>query len=95
METLSIVGYSEWDPGEYEFEVYNQAWGLAEPTGGYEFTFLPINRAPESVSPTVSLGDTVRGESISDPDGGDRDEFEIELALGDTVAIYFQALSWD
>ena len=55
--------------------------------GPYWFKTLAINRAPETASATVAVGDTVRTESI-DP-VSDVDEFTFTANQGDTISVLF------
>ncbi|NNG17896.1 MAG: hypothetical protein HKM89_15580, partial [Gemmatimonadales bacterium] len=57
-------------------------------TGPYSLWVVPINRAPESVSPTVVVGDTISGERIDFV--GDIDEFTFAGTAGNSVTAYFQ-----
>ncbi|HEX6965580.1 MAG TPA: PPC domain-containing protein [Gemmatimonadaceae bacterium] len=58
-----------------------------QPDGAYSFVVRPIDRAPESVSPSIAIGDTITGESI-DP-VGDIDEFTFAGTAGDSLIAYF------
>jgi len=58
-----------------------------QPDGGYSFVVRPINRAPETVSANIAVGDTIAGESI-DP-VGDIDEFTFAGTAGDSLIAYF------
>lgn len=62
--------------------------GTAQALGSYFLLAFPINRAPESVSSAVVVGDTVDGEAI-DP-RGDVDEFTVTAAQGQTLIAYLQ-----
>jgi hypothetical protein len=62
--------------------------GLAAATGGYWFTVLPINRAPETRAAAFTLGDTV-ADAI-DP-SMDIDEFTFSGVAGQSVDMFFQA----
>jgi hypothetical protein len=56
--------------------------------GSYWFKIFPINRAPESVSGDVTIGDTVTGEALFPV--SDVDEFYFSGSAGEHVAVYFQ-----
>ena len=58
-------------------------------TGLYGFEVRPINRAPESVSAAVALGDTISGEAIS-PEA-DVDEFSFTANAGQRVIAYLHS----
>ena len=95
--TVDLRFYSDWELGAYAFMVTVVENDEAGPrsAGGYEFLLQPINQAPELVPSTFSLGDTVQGETIEDPVGGDIDEFSVTLTEGDSVSVYFNALTFD
>lgn len=62
--------------------VYSDAGSRAY-AGPYEILPRTVNTGPETRSPTIVPGDTVRGESI-DP-AGDIDRYRMTLAAGDSV----------
>lgn len=57
----------------------------------YEFLVFPIDRAPESVSAEIAIGDTISGEMI-DP-AGDVDEFFFTAAAGDRLKMVLESSS--
>lgn len=66
-----------------------------KPIGRYAIALPLIDPAPEKVARQIRMGDTVRGEEISAPRGGDLDEFEISLVAGDSVRVYLNPLGWE
>ncbi len=56
--------------------------------GSYFVLAFPIDRAPESASPGVVVGDTVDGEAINP--AGDVDEFTVTAVQGQTLIAYLQ-----
>jgi hypothetical protein len=65
--------------------------GIFRFVGPYAFKVIPINRAPESVPATYTVGDTVRGEALSPL--GDRDEFTASGLPGDRLSAYWRLLA--
>ena len=59
--------------------------------GLYRVLLYPVNRAPESVNPVITLGDTVQGESLDQP--GDMDEFRFLGVRGHEVAVFLQTFT--
>jgi hypothetical protein len=57
--------------------------------GPYEFTVYPIDRAPEHVSASIEIGDTIRGERIDRP--GDIDEFVFQGNEGERLGLYLSS----
>ncbi len=55
--------------------------------GPYAFRVDPLNRGPETAPAAVTVGDTVRGESISP--AGDIDEFTASGTPGDTLSVWW------
>lgn len=76
------------DDGTYTITVKGS---LPHSTGAYRLLVLPIDRRPESVPATVSMGDTIVGESIHAK--GDIDEFTLTMTEGEPVIIEFEVLS--
>lgn len=75
--------------GHVGLRVREQAFGgVYSYVGGYWFAVQPINLAPENVSATFALGDTVRGEAIAPP--GDIDEFTSTATPGATLAARYR-----
>ncbi len=62
--------------------------GLVAP---YRFQVIPINRAPESVPAAFTVGDTIRGETISPV--ADIDEFTSSGTPGDTLTPNWRLLA--
>ncbi|HEV8398951.1 MAG TPA: hypothetical protein VGQ18_03835 [Gemmatimonadales bacterium] len=62
--------------------------GTAQALGSYFLKSIIINRAPENVSGTVVVGDTVSGEAV-DP-RGDVDEFTVTGTQGQHLIAYLQ-----
>jgi hypothetical protein len=58
--------------------------------GPYELRVIVGNSAPESISAVISVGDTIRGESIDDI--GDVDVFEFDAVAGDHLRLYVNAM---
>ena len=56
-------------------------------TGRYRFEIYQVDRRPESVGATVSIGDTLTGESIDRP--GDVDEFRFTGLPGEQLQVFF------
>jgi hypothetical protein len=56
-------------------------------TGRYRFEIYRVDRRPEDTSATVSIGDTVTGESIDRP--GDVDEFRFTGLSGEQLQVFF------
>jgi hypothetical protein len=59
-----------------------------DPPASYWFVVNRINRAPEKITATFALGDSVKGESIDFP--GDVDEFTITGTANQNVRVAFQ-----
>jgi hypothetical protein len=55
-------------------------------TGSYGFHVLAVNRAPENVAASYTVGDTVRGETISPV--GDIDEFTSTGTPGEQLTLF-------
>lgn len=94
----AIARVFPWEPASGRFTlpetgVYTLAvTSMEEPgVGSYEFLVHPVDPAPETASATYVVGDTVATEAI-DPIG-DRDEFHFDGVEGDSVWIFFEALS--
>jgi len=69
----------------------NDAFGGDQGThavGPYSFWVRAVNRAPESASAAIAVGDTIQGESLDYE--GDIDEFRFAGTAGDTVQGYLQ-----
>lgn len=76
--------------GTYTVRVASDGNALAD-TGAYRFFLYPINRQPETVSATVTPGDSVMSEAIDLP--GDVDEFTLAGAPGQQFYAFLQARS--
>lgn len=63
--------------GIYLVRIYGVSAVRARNIGAYRFFLYPINRAPESVSSTLTFGDSIQGESIEET--GDVDEFRVTV----------------
>jgi hypothetical protein len=57
----------------------------------YEFLVFPIDRAPESISADIAIGDTISGETI-DP-AGDLDEFFFTADADDRLKMFLESVS--
>jgi hypothetical protein len=82
--TLDLVGSAAYEvavSGIWTVRV-SAPWGTSrvDATGGYRFQIYEVDRAPESVPATITLGVAVSGESIDRR--GDVDEFTIALDSG-------------
>lgn len=64
--------------GIYLIRVYGVSRNRDHNTGAYRFFLYPVNRAPESVSSTLTFGDSIAGESIEEI--GDVDEFRVTVS---------------
>ncbi len=64
--------------GTYRLRVGGAGIGGGTSTGPYRLLLYRVNRQPESVPPTLALGDSLFGESIDSP--GDVDEFRVHVA---------------
>ena len=60
-------------------------------SGPYRFFPHLVDRAPESVNPAITLGDTISGEAIFPP--SDIDEFTFQADAGQEVVVFLQGLS--
>jgi hypothetical protein len=82
------VGIAVYEPGGGFFRFCADATcGTAFPfVGVYDFRVVPINRAPESVPAAYTVGDTVRGETISPI--GDIDEFTSTGTPGEQLTLF-------
>jgi hypothetical protein len=56
-------------------------------TGHYRFELYPVDRSPEAARATVSIGDTLTGESIDRP--GYVDEFTFAGSAGEQLVVFF------
>jgi hypothetical protein len=77
--------------GEAAVRLYRAIDVIPGEVGAYEFGVYVFSTAPENVSATIAIGDTVRGESIDRP--GDVDEYIFDGAAGDTLSVYFNPIS--
>ena len=77
--------------GSYILRVAGTAPSQIADTGAYRVFLYPIDRRPEHVSTTITLGDTVSGEAIDLP--GDIDEFTFSGAAGEELNAFLQAQS--
>jgi hypothetical protein len=83
-------GYFQLPPsGRLEIAVYNSRFGSF--LGGYRFLVVAVNPAPESVSATLTLDDTVSGESLFP--SMDVDEYTGTAGPGDTLVAEFRLLA--
>ena len=82
------VGIAVYEPGGGFFRFcYDATCGGVFPfVGVYDFRVVPINRAPESVPTAYTVGDTVRGETISPV--GDIDEFTSSGIPGEQLTLF-------
>lgn len=72
----------------YTIRLYGAALGAPDSTTGrYRFEIYPVDRHPETVRATVSIGDTLTGESIDRP--GDVDEFTFTGLPGEQLQVFF------
>lgn len=58
--------------------------------GPYQIQVFPVDTAPETASPVVALGDTVRGEAVDYP--GDVDVFALSGPPGTTINLLLSSL---
>ncbi len=77
--------------GTYIVRVAGTAPSQIADTGAYRLFLYPIDRRPEHVTPTITAGDTISGESIDVP--GDIDEFTFSGVAGDEFNAFLQAQS--
>ena len=77
--------------GTYIVRVAGTAPSQIADTGAYRLFLYQIDRRPEHVSATITLGDTVSGEAIDLP--GDIDEFTFSGAAGEELNAFLQAQS--
>jgi hypothetical protein len=84
------AGIRVYSPRPCPTEISNEfgGCGIAHALGSYFLKSIVINRAPESVSGTVVVGDTVSGEAV-DP-RGDVDEFTVTGTQGQHLIAYLQ-----
>lgn len=76
-----------WVPGLRE--CYDSTCGgVYRFTGAYQFSVIRVNRAPETVSASYTIGDTVRGEAIMPT--GDLDEFTATGVGGEPLSVYLR-----
>ncbi len=59
--------------------------------GGYRFTVVPVNPAPETAPAAFALGDTVRGEAIWPI--ADIDQFTSSASPGATLAVWWRLVA--
>jgi hypothetical protein len=77
-----------YEPPSRFYECYDATCGgVFRFTGGYRFNVIRVNRPPENVSATYTVGDTVRGEAI---DTGDVDEFTSSATPGTWLTAYLR-----
>lgn len=82
------------ETGEYIVRIESsRVGGFAVTSGAYEFEIYPIDRAPESLSRRVALGDTIAGERLDRL--GDLDEFTFAGAAGQYVNFFIYSLEPD
>ncbi len=75
--------------GEFFGSCYDATCGNAfRFVGPYRFRVVAVNRAPENVPSSFTLGDTVRGEAIFP--AGDIDEFTSSGTPGDTLSAWWR-----
>ena len=75
--------------GEFFGSCYDATCGNAfRFVGPYRFRVVAVNRAPENVPSSFTLGDTVRGEAIFP--AGDIDEFTSSGTPGDTFSAWWR-----
>ena len=56
-------------------------------TGPYRLAIVPVSTTPESVSPTLAIGDSVTAEVIDFP--GDWDQYTVTATPGQTLTVLF------
>ena len=56
-------------------------------TGPYRLAIVPVSTTPESVSPTLAIGDSVTAEAIDFP--GDWDQYTVTATPGQTLTVLF------
>lgn len=74
--------------GKYTVRLYSVEEGAPDSAAGhYRFEIYPVDRSPEAVPATVSIGDTLTGEAIDRP--GDLDEFTFTGVQGEQLVVFF------
>ncbi len=83
------VGIAVYEPdGFFRFCYDATCGGVFRFVGAYAFRVIPINRAPENVPATYTVGDTVRGEAIFP--AGDIDEFTSSGTPGEMLSPWYR-----
>jgi hypothetical protein len=84
-----VAGVRVYSPRPCPIEVAAEFGGCGTGgTGAYFLWAFPINRSPETVSSTVTVGDTIDGEWINPR--SDVDEFTVTGVAGQNLIAYFQ-----
>jgi hypothetical protein len=83
------VTIAVYQPGGFTRFCYDATCGGAlGVVGPYAFRVRSLNRAPENVPSTYTVGDTTRGEAISP--AGDIDEFTSSGTPGDQLTLFYR-----